>query len=303
MKSANILRIFPRRTKATPSDRLVVINKTPDLFPPDGIDEIHVSVAFTYDKSRGEQLADAWSMLGYPVKIGGPAYNEPGDIFVPGRYLKPGYVITSRGCPNNCWFCSVPKREGRKIRELPVADGWKVLDDNLLACSPTHRNAVFDMLARQPHPVEFTGGLESKRLTPAIAEQLAKLRIQTLYFAYDEPDDFEPLIAAVDLLKQCQVKIHNLRCYVLMGYQDDSFALATKRLEAVCALGVMPMAMLFKGQNDNEQNSNWDSFQRTWAAPQSIRLKMKQVQSGLKTVNGWGPVSRTPCHLEATAPE
>ena len=51
-------------------------------------------------------------------------------------YMKPGYVITSRGCPNRCWFCAVPKREGYQLRELPVTDGWIVADDNLLAARP-----------------------------------------------------------------------------------------------------------------------------------------------------------------------
>jgi hypothetical protein len=33
-----------------------------------------------------------------PVKVGGPAFSAPGGDFIPGRYMKRGYVITSRGC-------------------------------------------------------------------------------------------------------------------------------------------------------------------------------------------------------------
>ena len=77
---------------------------------------------------------------------------------MPGLYLKHGYTITSRGCHNNCWFCSVPKREGA-LRELPINDGWNILDDNLLACSENHIRAVFEMLKRQKHKPEFTGGI------------------------------------------------------------------------------------------------------------------------------------------------
>jgi len=41
-----------------------------------------------------------------------------------------------------------------------------VLDDNLLACSAPHIEAVFSMLKRNKKagPVQFTGGLEAKRL-------------------------------------------------------------------------------------------------------------------------------------------
>ena len=124
-----IIRVFPRRTNATPDDELVRVRETPSLF--DEADEVHISVAFTWDMPYAEWLAAQWAPVA-PVKMGGPAFNEPGGDFVPGMYMKRGYVITSRGCPNRCWFCAVPKREGGQLRELPVTDGWIVTDDNLL---------------------------------------------------------------------------------------------------------------------------------------------------------------------------
>lgn len=128
----NFARVFPRRTKATPDDALAFTTPPPRELPE--IDAVHVSVAFTYDMEKACALAEAWMKTGLPVNMGGPAFSEPGGDFVPGRYLKKGYVITSRGCPNRCWFCSVPQREGYTLRELPVMDGWNVMDDNLLAC-------------------------------------------------------------------------------------------------------------------------------------------------------------------------
>ena len=73
----------------------------------------------------------AWRPVA-PVKIGGVAYGDRGAEFAPGRYIRPGYVFTSRGCPRRCWFCSVWKRVPVP-RILPVIDGWNILDDNLLA--------------------------------------------------------------------------------------------------------------------------------------------------------------------------
>ena len=163
-----ILRVFPRRTAATPEDDLVRVGY-PDLFPPE-CDEIRVSVTFTYDLPKAEKMAEAWGHIA-PVKIGGPALNDAGGDFVPGRYLKQGYVITSRGCPNRCWFCMAAKREG-DIRELPITEGWNVLDNNLLACSPDHIYRVFEMLSRQTRRAVFTGGLEAARITDNIAKFL-----------------------------------------------------------------------------------------------------------------------------------
>ena len=89
-------RVFPRRTKATPDDALAYTTTPPKEVP--DIVEVHVSVVFTYDIPKAEQLAEAWQHVGVPVKMGGPAYSLPGEDFTPGLYLKRGYVITSRGC-------------------------------------------------------------------------------------------------------------------------------------------------------------------------------------------------------------
>ena len=187
------------------------------------IDEVHVSVAFTYDLPEAERLAEVWQKTGIPVKLGGPAMNEPGCDFVPGRYVRPGYVITSRGCNNRCWFCAVPKREGFRLRELPISEGSIILDDNLLACSETHIRAVFAMLKNQPERPIFTGGLEAKLLRPWHVEILRDVKTKRFYCAYDTPDDYEPLVAAGKLPTAGGVtrESRKPKCYVLVGYPRD----------------------------------------------------------------------------------
>lgn len=208
-----IIRVFPTKTNATPTDELVRIRETPSFF--DEADEVHVSVTFTWDIPIAEWLAKQWEPVA-TVKIGGPAYNEPGGDFIPGMYMRHGYVITSRGCPNRCWFCAVPKREGGMLRELPVTDGWILTDDNLLACSPGHIDEVFAMLARQPHKPQFTGGLEAALLTPTMAQRIHELHPQSLFFAYDTPNDLDPLVEAGKMLIEAGFtkSSNSMRCYV-----------------------------------------------------------------------------------------
>ena len=79
-----ILRVFPRKTNATPEDEYVAIG-TPGLFIPDNILAIHISVAFTWDLIEADKLADAWSRY-CNVKIGGPATRIRGEAFTP-RWL------------------------------------------------------------------------------------------------------------------------------------------------------------------------------------------------------------------------
>lgn len=255
---SKIIRIFPRKTNATPDDEDVRIRTTPVLW--DEADEIHISVAFTWDMPWAEQAAVQWKQVA-PVKLGGPAFNEPGGEFIPGMYMKKGYVITSRGCPNRCWFCQVPRREGYQLRELPVRDGWIVTDDNLLACSPGHIDKVFEMLERQPHRPRFTGGLEAKLLTPDMAARLKLLNPARMFFAYDTPDDLEPLQQAGRYLLSSGFtrESYILRCYVLLGYKGDTIEKAEARIRQTWEAGFMPMAMLYRDQK-GERSAAWKAF-------------------------------------------
>lgn len=264
------MRVFPRKTRLTPTDSMVRFD-VPGCF--DEADEVHVSVLFTWDKGRAEWLAKQWEYIA-PVKIGGPAYNQPGATFVPGKYVREGGVITSRGCPNKCWFCSVWRREPA-LKELPITQGWNVLDDNLLACSEQHIRSVFAMLKEQQHPVEFTGGIEAKRLLPWHVELLAWLKPKQLFFAYDTPDDYDPLVHATNLLWDAGFtpQSHKVRAYVLIGYPRDTLKEAEYRLRQCVKIGVFPMAMLWRDES-GKVNNQWRSLQREWARPHLIGVKV-----------------------------
>jgi hypothetical protein len=262
-----IIRVFPRRTKVTPDAAFI---GEPPLWWPDA-DEVHVSVAFTWDLAQGHKLADSWAAVtGLPTTIGGPGTGMAGGDFTPGMYLKHGCVITSRGCPNHCWFCSVPKRDGA-LRELPITEGWNVMDDNLLACSEEHIRKVFAMLKDQPRRPEFSGGLEAARLQAWHVDLLADLKPNRMYFAYDTPDDLEPLRKAGALLQEAGFRRegHRVCAYVLIGHPGDTFRSAEARLTETWDAGFFPFAMLWRDRRGNRQY-DWINFQRKWARPQIV---------------------------------
>lgn len=270
-----IARVFPRKTTATPTDDLAFCGPPPG--DPPEVDEVHISVTWSYDIKKAEDLAKDWVAVA-PVKIGGPAWGTRGGEFEPGMYVKHGYVITSRGCPNKCWFCSVPKREG-KHRELPIKDGWNVLDDNLLACSESHIRDVFKMLKKQPERTQFTGGLEAARLLDWHVNLLWDLRPSQMFFAYDTLDELEYLIEAGNLLMRADFTRRHLRCYVLIGSPNDNFDKAENRLLEAWNAGFMPMAMLWRNKT-GETTEEWRKFQRLWARPAIVRSRMKEMACG-----------------------
>jgi hypothetical protein len=266
------MRVFPRKTRATPVDDLVRFGP-PGFF--DECDKVHVSVTFTYDKPHAEWLAEQWRHVA-PTEIGGVAYGDASLEFIPGRYIKPGYTITSRGCPRRCWFCGVWKK-WPTATPLPIYDGWNVLDDNLLACPRDHVEAVFAMLRRQERRVEFTGGLEALSLQDYQVDLLASLRPRPrMFFAYDPGDEFETLESAARRLIAAgfTAKSHGLRCYVLIGYPKDTMELAEQRLRQLVDIGFTPYAMLWKPETASQQRYEpgyqWRRFQRRWMRPALI---------------------------------
>ncbi len=270
-----LIRVFPRKTKATPDDALAYFGP-PDLFAE--ADEVHVSVTFTYDKATAERLAEQWRHVA-PVKVGGVAYGDDSLEFIPGRYIKPGYTITSRGCPRRCWFCGVWKK-WPVANPLPIHDGWNVLDDNLLACPQWHVEAVFAMLHRQKGRVAFTGGLEALSLQDYQVDLLASLTPKpTMFWAYDPGDAFETLEYAARRMLGAgfTAESHRLRVYVLIGFPKDTFDLAEARLQQMCSIGLTPMAMLWRpetpSQEKHKPDDAWRGFQRRWARPAIIHAK------------------------------
>jgi len=262
--------VFPRKTTATPDDALSFCG------PPEDreydIDKVEVSVTWKEDIDLAYDLANQWFKHA-EVLVGGPAMGDPGGDFVPGQYVKKGYVMTSRGCPNKCWFCDVPKREGG-IRELPVTEGYNLLDSNILACSEGHIRKVFAMLKQQDERPVLTGGLEAARLDDWRVNMLWDIRPKVMYFAYDTPDDLEPLVEAGRKLRVADFTRSHCYCYVLIGFPKDTREEAQKRLLDAWKAGFMPYAMLWQGK-ERSTDKEWQRFQRTWCRPAATRAHVK----------------------------
>jgi hypothetical protein len=135
------------------------------------------------------------------------------------------------------------------------------------------------MLLRQKERPRFTGGFEALRFTEWHAEWVKRLNPKVMFFAYDTPDDHEPILEAAKILRKYEIlsSSNSVRCYVLIGWKGDTFEAAEARLQEAMKAGYMPMAMLYdlgKGMDDIQ---TWKRFQREWANPTIVGHKMKEV--------------------------
>ena len=236
-------------------------------------DEVHVSVTFSWDLKRAEELAQAWQQY-YPIiRVAGPAWSIQwaGD-FSPGLYVKQGVTFTSRGCNNRCPWCLVPDREG-KFRTIPITPGHIIQDNNLLMAPKAHIEQVFAMLKTQRRAAVFAGGLDATLLTDWVAGELRGLRIEQLFLACDTAGAIKPLRKA--LAKLSFLPRDKLRCYVLIGYGHETVDQARERLEEVWEAGAMPFAQLYQSPSPYMNYSpTWKTLARTWSRPAAMKAMM-----------------------------
>lgn len=239
-----IIRVFPRRTSMTPRDDYAFVGDPPLLRPQ--ADEVHVSCTFTWDMKEAERLWQSWKRYYPAVRVGGVAYSGllsrkvGAGEFVPGRYVRDGVTITSRGCNN-------------------------LIDNNLLQCSKPHLDKVFDML-RSQHAIKLSGGLQASLLTDSIADSLRGLRIKELFFACDTRSALKPLERARKMLEG--FTIEQLRAYVMLAYAGETMIEAGERLRAVWNLGFMPFAQLYQPPGQHiAYSKEWRRLAKLWSRP------------------------------------
>jgi hypothetical protein len=268
------IRVFLQRTSYTPIDGYVFIGLPPlPEFIPEH-DEIHISCTFTWDRANCEHLAYQWEgRTNKPVKLGGPAFGSVAEDFKQGMYLKQNIIFTTRGCNNQCHFCSVPRLEGR-LKELPVCQGNVIQDSNFLQASRIHKDRVFAMLRGQ-RSICFKGGLQADLVDSHFIDNITSLNISEIWLSCDSDDMLPQLKAATIKLVKAGFNREKIKCYALIG---DDMEKNEARLQEIYHAGAMPFAMLYRDFTDIKTNytGNWGKFARMWQRPAAITAHMER---------------------------
>lgn len=276
MGRVKIIRVFPYRTSYTPIDEYAFVGYPP-ISPLPEHDEIHVSCTFTWDKESCEDLAFKWEgVTNSPVRLGGIAYHSETTDFIPGLYIKPNIIFTSRGCNNNCKWCIVPKVEGR-LKEIHIFQGNIIQDNNFLQTSKTHKEKVFNMLRKQKQ-ISFRGGLETELIDDHFISNISSLRIADLWLACDTDSKLKYLKKACEKLKKAGFNQNKIRCYVLIG---DDMERNRKRLIEVFNAGAIPFGQLYRDFSDikTKYSNEWCKFERIWQRPAITKAYMKSLNN------------------------
>jgi len=199
------------------------------LFP---YDKTYISCVFEENKQKAieKQKAVPNSILG---GVGVNNKRLPEEI----EHLKPDYDLfncdyslgfTTRGCIRNCYFCKVPKHEGKIRINCDIYEFWDkrhkeiiILDNNILAL-PEHFKKIASQIKKENLIVDFNQGLDHRLLTPEICEILMELKHkQEIRFAFDNIAYKPTVLKALEMLKQAGLKDWGSRWYVYVGERDN----------------------------------------------------------------------------------
>lgn len=209
---------------------------------------LYISVPFTWLMGEAEKMA---SLHRGQVMIGGPGTMKPTECpgFSPLLFHNPAATFTTRGCPNRCPFCAVPKLEP-EFKEIPdFRPAPVVCDNNLLAASKKHLERVVDRL--RPFPlVDFNQGLEARKFTPEVADLFGRLRCK-VRFSFDWIEAEAEVKQAVDLCRARTTK--DIGIYVLIGFNDTPEE-ARYKLETVRSWGIRPNPMRYQPLKAKKKN-------------------------------------------------
>jgi hypothetical protein len=187
-----------------------------------GYDKVFVSNIFEINKNRVE-------VIGCPDVIYGgigsrnPQLQLPPDIEQTDPFYYPdettSYGFITRGCIRNCWFCKVPKYEGKlkvynSVESIVKHKKVVFLDNNILAY-PGHMD-VFQWLLDHPEiKCSFNQGLDFRLVNDKNLDALSRLNYMGEYiFAFDDPKYMPLMEKKLTLIKKYIPKPWKLKFYI-----------------------------------------------------------------------------------------
>lgn len=163
--------------------------------------------------------------------------------------------MTSRGCPRQCSFCHVAAKEGCKSYKCAdVSAFWsgqkeiKVLDPNITACKD--KRELFRQYLETGVWIDFTQGLDIRMINEDDLEDINRMKLSELHFAWDNPND--DLTAAFEKYTKLGKKTRHGRMatvYCLTNFEpvttEEHIERALYRVYIIRELGLAPYVMVY----------------------------------------------------------
>ena len=184
-----------------------------------------------------------------------PDYSLYGSDYAIGRF--------TRGCPNKCPWCVVPKMDGSTVRHVAdLTDFWcgqkvvRLLDDNIMADADEFCRDCEQLHDADVHVI--WEALDIRLVTDQTAAALATVKqSKSIHFAWDGHGQDNAIVTGIETLKRNGIKPWRLMFYVLVGF-NTSPEYDMHRIMTLRKLGANPFVMPFdKSQPYQKHLARW----------------------------------------------
>lgn len=184
----------------------------------------------------------------------------------------------TRGCPRNCGFCIVGKKEGSiSFQTAELSEFYrnqneiKLLDPNLLACREHEK--ILEQLAGSKAYIDFTQGLDIRLINSDNIRILNKIKVKMLHFAWDDPKqdltEYFRYFAENTVIKSYR----NKSVYVLTNF-NSTIAEDLYRIYTLRDMGFSPYVMIYDKEHADREHRR---LQR-WVNSRPIFYTVKRFQ-------------------------
>ena len=200
----------------------------------------------------------------------GMEFSVPDYTIYPDIDNKTAYGFLTRGCPNKCKWCVVPRKEGPVRPYMDVDDiaidgrnKLVLMDNNILACE--YGLQQIEKIASKGLRVDFNQALDARLVTEEVAAKLAKVRwLGHIRFGCDSPKQIEYCERAMALIDGYRGKP---ACYLMYTMIGDDFNESVSRISHWKGRRrVRVVAQPFRDvDNPNQQIPKWQKDLARWA--------------------------------------
>jgi hypothetical protein len=214
----------------------------------------YISIAFTWRLPEARKIAEYYRSLGCTVRAGGPGTftrkqyladlcEVGGSIEDALRRHNPMATRASYGCPVGCWFCIVPKMDGKTFTLRPDFPVRPVLcDDNLSALPADYQQHIVARYIAAGVPLlDANSGFEPATFDEEVYRRWKPVLKGPWRFGFDENTEGENVHRVFKML--ADVNPRRKQVYTMIGHEP--FEVCMDRIRKVIEWGGEPYAQPF----------------------------------------------------------
>lgn len=221
---------------------------------------------------QADEVIKGGTGYGLDNKLPDEIENISPDYSIYPQHKNTAYGFLTRGCPRDCGFCIVGKKEGLQSRKVADLESFwdgqkeiKLLDPNMYACKDWKE--LSNQLISSKTYIDFTQGVDIRVMTDEKIDSLNSMKLKMIHFAWDNYE-----MSTYEKLREFRNKLRfdrrKLGVYVLTNYNTE-IEQDLERIYKLRELDYDPYVMIYDKDklvrgHELKKIQRWVNSKRIW---------------------------------------